>query len=144
MTLLIATDGAGTEKSTGARGWAWVSENGQYEYGRLEDDLPTNVTELQAIARAILAFPESEDLHIVSDSRSSVRRIQEPHMYEETPELKMARQIIEMINQRSGSVELEWIRSHNGHQLNGRADRLAKKGVKLSRPGEMVSENSPR
>lgn len=143
MTLLIATDGAGTGKSTGARGWAWVAEDGQCEYGRLEDDLPTNMTELQAIARAILAFPESDDLHIVSDSRSSVRRIQEPHMYEETPELETARQIIEIIDQRSGSVELEWIRSHNGHQLNSRADRLAKEGVKLSRPGETVSGNPP-
>lgn len=147
--LRVATDGA-CAGNPGPAGWGWITEDQQVgDYG--SEKLATNQRmELMAVAKALLTLGQDpryygcfEELVILTDSRYVVdcmtknwykgwiRRDWKTAAGTPVKNQKLWKGIIKLTQawEKNGTkVTYEWVRGHNGHELNEMADRLAVKG----------------
>lgn len=130
----VFTDGSSAKNGNG--GWAFVTEvDGEIvEKSGSQKDTTNNQMELKAVLETLRYFPPDTPLRIVSDSQyviygitewvrgwirsgwigSNGRPVQNREYWELLLRLTKGRQI-----------EWDWVKGHNGHPLNERADRLA-------------------
>jgi len=124
--LVIAVDGSRSRAGDGS--WAWISEEGQWRtgVGRYSSILQA---ELIAINAALSAAPQGRPLRILCDSRDAIRHATRALRGEPVdPNLtNAAARVVAAIarDHRERDVAIEWVKGHNGHPLNDRADRLA-------------------
>ena len=126
-TIIVATDGSvGRAPHVGyAAGWAWVTEHGKADAGVIKAG-DIRVAELAAIAAACTA-PElnRHKLHILTDSQDAIWIVQ--NIINGHPPDGVSKSHTTAIKTRANTAGLtiEWVKGHNGHQLNEIADRLA-------------------
>jgi ribonuclease HI len=137
--IVIATDGACLPTNPGPGGWAWITEDGQYDSGH-KPHATNNEMELTAIWRALLAFPHPTELHIQSDSQYSINCVTKWWMGWERngwkrrkdqpiKNVELIKSIVTELWVTKRAVTFEWVRGHNGHPLNEAADSLAEAAV---------------
>ena len=124
--LTVAVDGSRSRLGAGA--WAWINENGHWDSAAGEYTSPLH-TEVAAIAAALGAHRADRPLHILCDSRDAIahatRALTGEPIAEHTNN-SVARILASIARKHAGrEVTLEWVKGHNGHPLNDRADRLA-------------------
>lgn len=124
--LVIAVDGSRSRSGDGA--WAWIDETGRFgtETGRCSDIAQA---ELNAIAAALRSADPNRPVRILCDSRFAIRSAQlvldgEPIPASVSHAVGRAMHGVRVAAQ-NHDVTLEWVKGHNGHPLNDRADRLA-------------------
>lgn len=125
--VVIATDGSvGHAPGVGmGAGWAWVSEHGKADAGAIKSG-DARVAELAAIAAACAAPEHARNpLRILCDSKAAIRVAED--IIAGHPTEGVSKHHTEPISKRASTTGLtiEWVRGHNGHQLNEIADRLA-------------------
>jgi len=136
-TLNIYTDGA-CDPNPGKGTWAWVcEETGDWD-GDFEPKATNQRMELTAIIEAIkyhLANFPKHKLHIFSDSQYCVKGINEwiigwkrynwtNTSGEPVKNQDLWKQLDELVD--DTHVTIEWIRGHDGHPMNERADEIAR------------------
>ncbi len=137
--LIVATDGS-CYPNPGPGGWAWVNAAGDHDSGA-KADTTNNAMELTAIGMAIAANPGP--LLIQSDSSYAIGCIAKwgpiwerngwrTKAGEPVKNARLISRIRELLDVHD--VEFEWVRGHNGHELNERADELA--GAARGRVGQ--------
>lgn len=128
--MIVATDGA-CLGNPGPGGWAWFTEDGQYDNGS-HPSTTNNIMELTAILRALQAFPDP--LIIQSDSQYSIDCVtkwwkgwaRNGWRRQKNKPIKNVELIKTIVAELDGrDVTFEWVRGHNGHRLNEAADELA-------------------
>lgn len=124
--LVIAVDGSRSRSGEGS--WAWIDDTGRWDSfaGRFPSPLQA---ELSAIAGALRSAPAGRALRILCDSRSAIHHARRALAHEKT-ESTLTNDDARALGAitRDGAardVQLEWVKGHNGHPLNDRADRLA-------------------
>lgn len=124
--LVVAVDGSRSRAGDGA--WAWINEDGQWEAEAGEYTSPLQA-EVAAIAAALAAHPPGRELRILCDSRDAIAHVHAALAGQPIAArtANSVARILAVITRRHGRrrVELEWVKGHNGHPLNDRADRLA-------------------
>lgn len=139
--ITVATDGACTG-NPGPAGWAWVIDDTRWQAGSLGAGT-NNIAELEAIRRVLTAAPDHTPLRILTDSEYALNAITKWargwaragwRTKSGQPVKNRARieAITTTIANRAGTVNIEWVRGHNGHPLNEAADQLAVRMVKLA------------
>ena len=124
--LVIAVDGSRSRAGIGA--WAWINENGKWDTGAGEYTSPLHA-EVSAISAALTAHPSDRALRILCDSRDAIGHV--TRALAGAPIAPNATNTVARIlsaitrNHQGRPVTLEWVKGHNGHPLNDRADRLA-------------------
>lgn len=124
--LVIATDGSRSRNGNGA--WAWIDEEGRYQTkaGPCANSLQA---EMFAIALALGQASKKRPIHILSDSRAAIRLARLAIAESPVPENSTlaTRHAFHAIRRAAEGhyVTFEWVKGHNGHPLNDRADRLA-------------------
>lgn len=133
MRTVVATDGSCLRNPDGPGGWAWITNDGDYDSGG-HPSTTNNIMELTAILQALRAFPAPAALHIQSDSKYSINCVTlwcigwarngwRKRKGEPIANLDLIRTIVNELDGRD--VTFEWVRGHNGHHLNEAADDLA-------------------
>ncbi|MFF3226420.1 ribonuclease HI [Nocardia suismassiliense] len=146
----IFTDGA-CSGNPGPGGWGAVLRYGSHEkqiYGS-DPSTTNNRMELTAAIRALEALTRSTTVRVSSDSKyvvlgatnslpkwrangwltSSRNAVKNVDLWERLDELA-----------RQHTIEWEWVRGHNGHPENERADRLAVRGAKEAAAMALVEQ----
>lgn len=130
----VWTDGALKKSRYG--GWAAVLRNGGVDLviSGAEDNTTNNRMELQAVLEALRFLPKESHVHVVSDSKYVVQGVTE---WMEGWQRRMWRTAsgspvknVDLWKQihnemRTRSVTFEWVKGHNGHEMNERADEAA-------------------
>ncbi|WP_029149875.1 ribonuclease H family protein [Microbacterium indicum] len=134
-TYTVATDGA-CQGNPGPTGWAWVGEDGRWAAGSIVQGT-NNIGELTALLRAITDHADVAHLRVQADSKYAIdtysswmdahrRRGWKTASKQPTKNRDLLEKLIEARDARREAglpdVELEWVRGHNGHLLNGWAD----------------------
>lgn len=124
--LTVAVDGSRSRNGRG--GWAWISEDGQWGSGDGEFTSPLHA-EVTAISAALHANAHVQEMVILCDSRDAITQVTHALAAEPvsaTVRNSVARVLATITRNHAGrSIRLEWVKGHNGHPLNDRADRLA-------------------
>lgn len=124
----VATDGSGTTGDAPG-GWAAVFDDGTEISGGAP--LATNnQMELQAVIEALRAIPEPSKVRVFCDSQYVVHGITKWIGGWKRKGWKKIKNkdrwlVLEDECRRHFQVEMVWVRGHNGHQQNERADELA-------------------
>lgn len=149
-TYVVATDGA-CKRNPGPAGWAWVAEDGHWSAGSLAGGT-NNIGELLALLYAIRDHAHLERLTVQADSMYAIntyrtwmdahaRRGWKTSTGAPTKNSDILAALIEARDARRSAglpdVELEHVRGHSGHRLNGWADERA---VRASNHGEAGRE----
>ena len=124
--LVIAVDGSRSRNGDGS--WAWINEYGRWDAqaGRYTSIL---IAEMEGILNAIRAHKGTRPLHILCDSKFAISLAQDALAGVPAGEhvSNGAARVMGLIA-RAGegrTITIEWVKGHNGHPLNDRADRLA-------------------
>lgn len=135
--LVVATDGAAIT-NPGPGGWGWVTEDGRKGSGG-EDHTTNNRMELQAVLEALRAIDHPR-LRVLSDSQYVVNIFStwlpgwrakgrlSPDAKRPVKNVDLIERIAERLRDRE--VVFEWVRGHDGHVLNERADELANRAAR--------------
>ncbi|MCH6579291.1 MAG: ribonuclease HI [Nitrospinae bacterium] len=127
--VIIYTDGA-CSGNPGPGGWAAALKcNGrEKQLSGGEVKTTNNRMELQAILEAVKALGNGRTVRIYSDSQWSI------NVLTRRWRAKKNRDLIEAIwaFQHWKAVRLHWVRGHNGHRDNEKADRLANAAARKS------------
>lgn len=137
--VIVATDGSALANPSGPAGWAWYVDGQSWQCGGFPQ-ASNNYAELSAVLAALKHIPEKYPLKILTDSQYITKTFGENGKGgysqgwrknnwkkkdgSEPANLKIIKAIYTLIMRRSTSVTLEWVRGHNGHQLNTMADKL--------------------
>ena len=134
--IFVYTDGA-CRGNPGPGGWAWAVSEDWFESGA-EAHTTNQRMELTAVLKALAAFPSPTVLTIVSDSTYVVNCFRQRWWeawrrkgWRNAKGEPVANQdlwqplIGEVVDRRTGEVELAWVKGHGGHTLNDLVDRLA-------------------
>lgn len=127
MTAVAWVDGS-CLGNPGPGGWAVVFQDGPKPSGGVRRTT-NNRMELRAIIEAVRLCPEKEDSIIVySDSQWAVNVLSGKWKPTKNLDMIAAYRQIQKEGEIRGlkTVELGWVRGHNGQPLNEEADRLAK------------------
>jgi ribonuclease HI len=131
--VTVATDGSALG-NPGPGGWAWVrSDRSAQSSGESDGRTTNNAMELTAIAAALRAHPDV-DVVIESDSQYAINCVTWAHGWAKrgwvTKDNKPVanRALVEEIVRLSHGrrVDYRWVRGHDGHAGNERADMLAR------------------
>lgn len=121
--LVIATDASIVPGKAGA-GISAVASDGTVWQDRLPGTSDITWAEMKAIHAAISQHPGRHELLVLSDSKGAVAFATGKAIPAQARMRRLAAQIHTL---RAGrSVEISWVRSHNGHALNEAADALAR------------------
>lgn len=161
MTLnpvIVATDGSALNNPNGPAGWAWYVDKERWNYGSLPK-ASNQVAELYAILKALKDIPANVPLHIKTDSSFWVKTIGENArdgwMFgwkrrgwikpdgKVPANLKLLRILDKLLSERRAPVRLEWVKGHNGHQMNEIADKLCTKASAMQSKGQSVTDGGP-
>lgn len=139
MQVIVATDGSALRNPSGPGGWAWCVDNERWHAGA-HPKASNQVMEMYAIYRALVDIPLEHDLLIQTDSAFCVNMVGKDGRSgwmktwkrngwvkadKKAPSnLLVVKKLDEALAARKGQVRFEWVRGHNGHSLNGLADRL--------------------
>jgi len=135
---VVATDGA-CQRNPGPAGWAWVAEDGHWAAGSIEAGT-NNIGELLALLHAIRDHAHVPRLTVQADSMYAIntysswmdghaRRGWRTSTGAATKNIDILEMLIAARDARRAAgmpdVELEHVRGHSGHRLNGWADERA-------------------
>ncbi|WP_311519476.1 alpha/beta fold hydrolase [uncultured Actinomyces sp.] len=153
MTLIAATDGSSLG-NPGPAGWAWYMDEQNWSAGALKEST-NNVGELLAVLDLLRQTRDaSEDLHIFADSQYVINALTKWRFAWKRKGWKKGdgkpvanREIMEALDEeleyarkKGRKVEFEWVRGHNDHNLNERADDLARGAATAIQSGKTVKE----
>lgn len=153
MTLIAATDGSSLG-NPGPAGWAWYMDEQNWSAGALKEST-NNVGELLAVLDLLRQTRDaSEDLHIFADSQYVINALTKwrfawkrkgwkkgdgkPVANREI--MKALDEELEYARKKGRKVEFEWVRGHNDHNMNERADDLARGAATAIQSGKTVKE----
>jgi ribonuclease HI/DNA polymerase-3 subunit epsilon len=135
--IKIYTDGA-CKGNPGPGGWGFVAEfDGEIikRYGG-EPATTNNRMELTAVIMSIYEFGDTgSPLHIVSDSKYVVQGITEwihgwkKRNWKKIKNVELWRELDELVSTHK-NITFEWVKGHDGHEMNEMADELACLGAK--------------
>ncbi|MDU5569360.1 alpha/beta fold hydrolase [Actinomyces sp.] len=153
MTLIAATDGSSLG-NPGPAGWAWYMDEQNWSAGALQEST-NNVGELLAVLDLLRQTRGTqEDLHIFADSQYVINALTKWRFAWKRKGWKKGdgkpvanREIIEALDEeleyarkKGRKVEFEWVRGHNDHNMNERADDLARGAATAIQSGKTVKE----
>lgn len=153
MTLIAATDGSSLG-NPGPAGWAWYMDEQNWSAGALQEST-NNVGELLAVLDLLRQTRDaSEDLHIFADSQYVINALTKWRFAWKRKGWKKGdgkpvanREIMEALDEeleyarkKGRKVEFEWVRGHNDHNMNERADDLARGAATAIQSGKTVKE----
>ena len=134
MTITAAADGSSLG-NPGPAGWAWYVDEDTWDAG----GWPTgtnNLGELTAILRLLQATADTgEELHILADSQYAINVVSKWRLGWKkrgwTKADKKPIKNLELIQEIDRAMEgrrvtFEWVKGHEGHRMNERADDLAR------------------
>lgn len=136
--LTIATDGC-CLGNPGPGGWAVVIGDGSGELAMHSGAVPhttNNRMEMTAVIEALERLAPGQSAVILSDSDLTVRGCNEWRFGwrrrrwrkgdgSAVANRDLWERLDALLDDRAGTVRLQWVRGHNGHALNEEADRLA-------------------
>ena len=143
MSTIVYTDGS-CRGNPGPGGWAWVVPDGPYESGH-EEHTTNQRMEIMAATRAIQAFPEEQELVVVSDSTYVVKCFQDRWWqgwinrgWKNSQKQPVANRdlwevLIPLVVESNRSVTFRWVKGHSGDHWNDMADELATLAADLQR-----------
>lgn len=156
--VIVATDGSALNNPNGPAGWAWYIDKERWNYGSLPK-ASNQVAELYAILKVLKDIPVNIPVHIKTDSSFWVKTIGEDGksgwMFgwkrrgwikpdgKVPANLKLLRILDNLLSERRASVRLEWVKGHNGHEMNEIADRLCTKASASQLKGKEVKDGGP-
>lgn len=153
MTLIAATDGSSLG-NPGPAGWAWYMDEQNWSAGALQEST-NNVGELLAVLDLLRQTRAAqEDLHIFADSQYVINALTKWRFAWKRKGWKKGdgkpvanREIMEALDEeleyarkKGRKVEFEWVRGHNDHNMNERADDLARGAATAIQSGKTVKE----
>lgn len=153
MTLIAATDGSSLG-NPGPAGWAWYMDEQNWRAGALKEST-NNVGELLAVLDLLRQTRgASKDLHIFADSQYVINALTKWRFAWKRKGWKKGdgkpvanREIMEALDEeleyarkKGRKVEFEWVRGHNDHNMNERADDLARGAATAIQSGKTVKE----
>ena len=153
MTLIAATDGSSLG-NPGPAGWAWYMDEQNWSAGALKEST-NNVGELLAVLDLLRKTRGAqEDLHIFADSQYVINALTKWRFAWKRKGWKKGdgkpvanREIMEALDaelerarKMGRKVEFEWVRGHNDHTMNERADSLARGAATAIQSGKTVNE----
>lgn len=153
MTLIAATDGSSLG-NPGPAGWAWYMDEQNWRAGALKEST-NNVGELLAVLDLLRQTRDaSKDLHIFADSQYVINALTKWRFAWKRKGWKKGdgkpvanREIMEALDEeleyarkKGRKVEFEWVRGHNDHNMNERADDLARGAATAIQSGKTVKE----
>lgn len=157
-TVIVATDGSALNNPNGPAGWAWYVDKERWNYGSLPK-ASNQVAELYAILKVLKDIPVTTPIHIKTDSSFWVKTIGEDAksgwMFgwkrrgwikpdgKIPANLKHLRVLDELLSKRRASTRLEWVKGHNGHEMNEIADKLCTKASASQAKGVAVTDGGP-
>jgi len=146
---VVFTDGA-CLGNPGPGGWAWAISPEEYESGA-EHHTTNQRMEVTAVLRALSATPGR--VRIVSDSTYVVNCFRQrwwegwrKRGWRNAKGDPVANQdlwrplIDEVIDRRSGEVEMTWVKGHSGDPMNDLVDRLAGEAARRQGPLDLESD----
>lgn len=131
--MKIATDGSCLKNPGGKTGWAWAAEDGRWKAGSVAKG-SNNIGELMAAISALSVHRKLPELHLLVDSQYVInvatkwgkswrRRGWTKANGEPVANAKLVAKLVELA-ERPG-LTFEWVKGHNGHELNEQADLRA-------------------
>ncbi|MGC9962461.1 MAG: ribonuclease H [Acidimicrobiales bacterium] len=142
--VIVYTDGA-CLRNPGPGGWAWAVSEDLYASG-CERATTNQRMELRAVLEALAAFPASR-VRVISDSTYVVNCFRQRWWAgwrargwrnakgEPVANQDLWRPLVSLVvEERAGSVELEWVKGHGTSVGNNLADRLATEAARLQQP----------
>ena len=147
LTINIYADG-GCRGNPGPGGWGVLMQAGAVEKELCggERDTTNNRMELTAVIRSLEALKRPSTVHVHTDSQYVQKGISEwIHNWKRngwrTSDKKPVKnadlwQRLEAARERH-SVDWHWVKGHAGHDMNERADELARLGMAPFKPGYM-------
>jgi ribonuclease HI len=146
-TVDIYTDGA-CKGNPGPGGWGVLltSEQARKELCGGERQTTNNRMEMQAVIEALRALKRPCHVRLHVDSQYVLKGMTEwlpgwkargwkTAAKEPVKNADLWQQLDALVNQGPHRIEWNWVRGHNGHPGNERADELANQGVALARGG---------
>jgi len=143
----IATDGSVCGGRGGGGSYGWVCEDGTYGMGPV-DTTDILVAEIKAVTAALYHANPYRNIRILTDSKPAITHIERSAIdisgVGNTRNVTKALRKLHERMEKHASVEIVWVRAHNGNPLNDGADRLArmarqtKDGVSLSAQAEIA------
>lgn len=141
-TITVATDGSALHNPTGPAGWAWYVDKDSWACGGFEQ-ASNNYAELCAVMAALKQIPSKYPLRILTDSQYITKMFGDDghggyaagwrkkgwKKKDGNPPANLAvvRTIYSLIERRENGIKLVWVKGHNGHDLNTKADALCTK-----------------
>ncbi len=119
--MKIYTDGSCLRNPGGPGGWAWWSPTTKQMGSGHVAETTNNRMELQAILEAVKALEDDRAVRIYSDSQWSINVLTRRWKAKKNLDLIEAIWALPHWN----TVRLHWVRGHNGHRDNEKADALA-------------------
>lgn len=126
--IVGATDGA-YHGHLGGAAYGWVTETGEYGFGKLRRARSALGAEIGAVKRFVRVNRRYRNVTLFMDSKDAIRVIMDARDGTVRPGLSL-----DVINElgkvleaaRHMNLKLEWVRGHDEHPLNDIADRLAR------------------
>lgn len=142
-TRIVAVDGAAAG-NPGPGGWAWYAEENTWRAGG-EKATTNNRMEITAVIEVLEHL--DGPLHIICDSRYVVdlatkwRYGWKRRGWRKADGTEIAnRDLVEVLDMHltQRTVTFEWVRGHDGHELNEAADRRARAAAEAVRDGREI------
>ena len=139
--IIIYTDGA-CQGNPGPGGWAWMMQwkDNYKENAGCEKHTTNNRMELTAVIEALKAIKRQVDeIELYSDSQYVVKGINEwlkswkQRNFANVKNSDLWKELDFLIDDKSKKFTANWVRAHNGHPENEKADKMAVSAIRSCR-----------